>query len=254
LSNGDFITHVGKSNNYYRYSFSGQLLKTYTSKPLELGVVQTQPLGNRAYRKTITYDDRTYFVVDNLGHPHYQRDENKNPYAVEPGYVNKYSSCGKLLGQVKMPSDVVFREENVEGREPEIFEHDRYGEPQIDIHGNVYTWKKTPNKYSILKWTWVDDPNPSGPDAPTNLAVAASINGLYLTWAASPQDPGCVTGYEISRATSAGGVGTTVGTVNAGTVKYNDTSASSGTTYYYKVRAVSGTEYSNYTAEVSGKR
>ena len=101
----------------------------------------------------------------------------------------------------------------------------------------------------------MDDPGvPTGPDAPTNLAVTASINGLYLTWTASPGDPGCVTGYEVSRATTAGGIGSTIATVNAGTVKYNDTTATAGTTYYYKVRAVSGTEYSPVTAEVSGKR
>lgn len=81
-----------------------------------------------------------------------------------------------------------------------------------------------------------------------------STTGLYLTWTASPSDPGCVTGYEVARATSSGGVFSSVGTVNAGVVKYNDTSAAAGTTYFYKVRAVAGSEYSPYTAEVSGKR
>ena len=102
---------------------------------------------------------------------------------------------------------------------------------------------------------WVDDPNvPTGPDAPTNLTVKPSINGLYLTWTSSPNDPGCVTGYEISRATTAGGIYSIVTTVDKGGVKYNDMTAAAGTTYYYKIRAVSGTEYSPYTSEVSGKR
>ena len=63
-----------------------------------------------------------------------------------------------------------------------------------------------------------------------------------------------MTNYEISRATGAGGVGSAVGTVNAGVVKYNDTTAGAGTTYYYKVRAVAGSEYLPYTAEATGKR
>jgi len=84
--------------------------------------------------------------------------------------------------------------------------------------------------------------------------VTPSINGLYLTWTTSPNDPGCVTGYEVVRATSSGGVYSNLTTVEKGVVKYNDTSASAGTTYYYKVRAVAGTEYSPYTAVVSGKR
>ncbi len=130
-----------------------------------------------------------------------------------------------------------------------------YGEPVVAPNGDVYTWKKTMVKYSIVKWTWVDDPNvPKGPDAPTGLSVTPSINGLYLTWTASPNDPGCVTGYEVARATTSGGVFSTVGTVEKGILKYNDTTATAGTAYYYKVRAVAGSEYSPYTAEVSGKR
>ena len=73
---------------------------------------------------------------------------------------------------------------------------------------------------------------------------------MYLTWAASPNDPGCVTGYEIDQATTSGGPYTVLTTVNAGVLKYNDTSAAAGTTYYYKIRAVSGTDYSPYTSEV----
>lgn len=232
LPNGDFITHTFKTENYYRYSLSGQLLKAYASKPFELGVVQKQPLGNRKYKTTVTYDDRAYVIVGRQ-YSNFQRDENNNLYAVEPGFVSKFSPCGKLLGQVKMPSDVVFTEENVKGREPEIIDHDLYGEPKIDIHGNLYTWKKTPTQYSILKWTWVDDLNvPTGPDAPTGLSLMPSTTGLYLTWTASSNDPGCVTGYEVARATSSGGVYSPVATVSTSVVKYNDTTAEVGTMYY----------------------
>jgi hypothetical protein len=258
LSNGDFITHILKTENYYRYSISGQLLKTYASRPLELGVAKNQAIGNGKYKTTIMFDDRAYSLImdwDVGKSVKILRDENNNVYLLDAGSAYKYSPCGKLLGKVDVPSDVVFREENVEDREPEYIKHDLYGNTQIDIHGNVYTWKKTPSKYHILKWTWVDDPNaPSGPDVPTGLSLMPSTSGLYLTWTASVQDPGCVTGYEVSRATSAGGVGTTVTTVDKGVVKYNDTTAEVGTTYYYKVRAVSGSEYSAYTTEVSGKR
>ena len=101
----------------------------------------------------------------------------------------------------------------------------------------------------------MDDSNvPTGPDAPTGLSLMPSINGLYLSWTASPNDPGCVTGYEVTRSTTAGGVSTVIATVNAGMLKYNDATAAAGTTYYYKVRAMAGMEYSPYTSEVSGKR
>ena len=130
-----------------------------------------------------------------------------------------------------------------------------YGKSVFAPNGDVYTWKRTPDKYAILKWTWVDDPNvPTGPDAPTGLTLMPSTTGLYLTWTASAQDPGCVTGYEVARATSSGGVFSSVATVDKGVIKYNDTTASTNTTYYYKIRAVAGSEYSLYTSEVSGKK
>jgi len=168
--------------------------------------------------------------------------------------VYKISSCGKILGHVQLPTDEI-SDYTVVGGEKYANYIARYGNATFGADGNVYTWKKTDAKYSILKWTWVDDPNVlTGPDAPTGLSLIPSTTGLYLTWTASPSDPGCVTGYEVSRATSAGGVGSTVATVNAGVVKYNDATATAGTTYYYKIRAVAGSEYSPYTSEVSGKR
>ena len=40
-----------------------------------------------------------------------------------------------------------------------------YGSPILAPNGDVYTWKRTPDKYSIIKWTWKDDPNaPKCPD------------------------------------------------------------------------------------------
>jgi hypothetical protein len=34
-----------------------------------------------------------------------------------------------------------------------------YGPPVIGPDGSVYAYKRTPDTYSILKWTWVDDAN-----------------------------------------------------------------------------------------------
>ena len=155
---------------------------------------------------------------------------------------------------MKIP-DTVYGKPQIIGREKIPNYIAEYGSPVIAPNGDVYAWKRTPTNYSILKWTWVDDPNvPSGPEAPSRLTVTPSTSGFYLTWTASPSEPGCVTSYEISRATSAGGVGSTVGTVTAGTVEYNDTTASVGTTYYYKVRAKAEKESSAFTNEVAGKR
>jgi large repetitive protein len=80
------------------------------------------------------------------------------------------------------------------------------------------------------------------------------VPNISITWEVSPQDPGCVTGYEIARSTTAGSGYTAVGTVEKSVLKYEDTTAAAGTTYYYKVRAKGGDGYSEYSNEASGKR
>ncbi len=253
--NPDGSIFFKSKTNYVLYSPTGQLIKTSAERPLELGRVAEQPLSGGRYKITITYPDVTYSI---LGGPFekYQRDAAGKLNAVSGKLVKKYNQCGKTLGTLVIPQN----ESTLISPGGRGFEERRqliseYGEPVIAPNGDIYTWKRTPDKYSILKWTWVDDPNvPTGPDAPTGLSVMPSTTGLYLTWTASPQDPGCVTGYEIVRGTSAGGVYSTLTTVDKGIIKYNDTTAAAGTTYYYKVRGAAGNEYSPYTSEVSGKR
>ncbi|MHB8845763.1 MAG: NHL repeat-containing protein [Nitrospirota bacterium] len=247
--------YLGKGM-YAQYSPNGQLVKTSTERPLELGRVKSQMLGEKNYKYTITYPDRVYGLTLSIPYRRFIRDNQGRINAVSAKSARKYSVCGKELGVVSIPDDQRrITRPGGGGFEEQSEIIQQYGEPVIAPNGDVYTWKRTPTNYSILKWTWVNDPNmPTGPDAPSGLAAMPSTTGIYLTWTASPGDPGCVTSYEISRATSAGGISSTVGTVNAGVVKYNDTTAAAGTTYYYKVRAVAGSEYSSYTAEVTGKR
>ena len=245
-----------RKQQYSLYSPAGQLIKTSTTRPLELGVIKEQKLGESNYKITVSYPDREYSFSLKGPYEKYIRDSKKYIYALSGKAVKKFNTCGKELGSLSTPEDqsklVRPGGRGLDALYDLIAE---YGEPIVAPNGDVYTWKRTPDKYSILKWTWVDDPNvPTGPDAPSGLAVTPSINGLYLTWKASPNDPGCVTKYEIARSTTSGGVFSTIDTVEKGVLKYNDTTAEAGTTYYYKVRAMAGSDPSAYTAEVSGKR
>lgn len=261
----NFYTYNPSSNRYFLYSPTGQLIKTSTTRPAELGVVKSareNPDGSG--RTVIEFNDNTFNIQSPRLLEFFKRDSRGGLYGAiitgAPGKqyyrVYKYDRCGKVVGSVDLPTNNITIEQTMPRQPtPIVTVVEEYGQPVIAPSGDVYTWKRTPTTYSILKWTWVDDPNtPSGPDAPSGLKVDASTNGLYLTWTASPQDPGCVTGYEISRATGAGGSGTTVGTITPGKLTFNDSTAASGTTYYYKVRAVSGSEYSPFTSEVSGRR
>jgi len=244
-----------KIDKYSLKSPSGQLIKTSTTRPLELGVVSEKALGNGQYKVTVKYPDKEWSIIGRGVVPKYTRDMNGNLYGSGEKQAIRYNSCGKELARLTMPDDKIETVSQGEQVEPNVTVLEGYGSPVIAPNGDVYTWKRTPDKYSILKWTWVDDPNvPTGPEPPSGLAVTPSINGLYLTWKASPNDPGCVTKYEIARATTSGGVFSTIDTVEKGVLKYNDTTAETGTTYYYKVRAMAGSDPSAYTAEVSGKR
>ncbi len=72
------------------------------------------------------------------------------------------------------------------------------------------------------------------PTAPANLTASASRRKIALTWGAST-DNVAVTGYQISRATSAAGPFAQIATTTATT--YTNSGLASGATYYYVVQA-----------------
>lgn len=93
----------------------------------------------------------------------------------------------------------------------------------------------------------------AAPGAPSGLALKTEGKGFLLTWKASPDDPGSVTGYEIERATVASGPFDTIALVKQGVLKYHDREANPENIYYYRVRAMGGKEYSAYSNTVTGE-
>jgi Fibronectin type III domain len=91
------------------------------------------------------------------------------------------------------------------------------------------------------------------PGGPTDLTLKIEGKGFLLTWKASPDDPGSVTGYEIERATMAGGPFKNIARVKKGFLKYHDLKAKPENIYFYKVRAVAGKEHSPYSNTVTGE-
>lgn len=259
-SDNNIYTAAG--NNFFLKSPTGQLLQTYTEKPLDLGRATEKKLSPGKYKVTVTYPDKVWGIARGIGgETRYIRDLNRNLYGVGNIQIVRYNDCGKEIAKLKMP-EVRYQGVEIppdwpeEAEKPRPITLEEYGSPVLAPNGDVYTWKRTPDKYSIVKWTWQDDPNPPAnlPDAPTNLTAKSSANGLILSWTASPQDPGCVTGYEIARSETSGNGYSTIGTVTKGIYKYEDTAAETGKTYYYKIRAMFGTAYSDYSNEASGTR
>ena len=273
---GDFIGYgKGGINYFYRpdqkvyihFSPTGELLKTTTKRPLELGWVKSSlRQTDGSYLSIVEYDDVTYSVTAPTKLGYFTRDLSGYLYVTvrvgpsrnKHSRVYKYNKCGRVVGTLDFPADNIVKAPDTipPAPTPELTIVAEYGQPVIAPNGDVYTWKRTSDTYSILKWTWQDDPNPPAdtPDAPINLTISSSPTSINLSWKASLQDPGCVTGYEIGRSTVSDGTYSAIGTVPSGVFSYSDTSAEAGTTYYYKVRAVGGDGYSEYSNVVNGQR
>jgi hypothetical protein len=93
----------------------------------------------------------------------------------------------------------------------------------------------------------------AAPGTPSDLTLKIEGKGFLLTWKASPDDPGSVTGYEIERATMAGGPFKTIARVKMGALKYSDLTAKPENIYFYRVRAVAGKEHSPYSKTFTGE-
>lgn len=261
VAEGKIILWDG-SQNGYEYSGAGKLLKVFTRKPEILGIVHRAHAGLSGFQYTIAYPGKTYEIESAEKFTRFERDRAGFVYGITKAdrgeefgayQVNRYSGCGKLLGEMRMP---VTRFEPViaglSSREQQRAVVNEFGSPLIDGNGDIYAWKRTDEAYALLKWTWHDDPDVSGgPDAPQGLVVRASEKGIVLAWNASFQETACVTGYEVVRAPDANGPYTLLGVLDRGRHTFLDTSALSGANYY-KVRALAGKEYSPYTAAMLG--
>jgi hypothetical protein len=264
---------IGSRNTAKLLSPSGELLVTYDTNPLEMGIIRKTLYGvDGSSQHTVEYEDNTYnvtsavavapesFVRDAQGYLYAAGKTKENSISDKLRHrVFRFDLCGRILGFLDLPEDNIeeidLGGEAYQGEYRYVY-HAQYGPPVIGPGGSIYAWKRTPDTYSILKWDWVDDPSDpqGGPEPPANLAVQESLDGLLLTWGASPQDPGCVDSYEVERATSSDGIYSSIGSTDAGILRYNDPTILPGETVYYKVRAKSGGEYSDYTAVASGKR
>lgn len=246
-----FMT-VDEEKVYRQYSRTGKLIRTV----LHPGRIKHERLNNGRYRISITYDDMTYSFLhqDEYAYGSYARDRNELLSGISGSRVDVLDRCGKVIDGMELPKDLRFEGEGGHSRDRDEFVHDEYGEPFVDIHGNVYAWKRTPSSFNILKWTRRPGPvSPAVPDPPAAPMAVQAASGLYLTWIASPQDPGCVTGYEIRRASDRCGPFVPVATVERGVLKYRDAAAEQGGTYHYRVRAMAGNEYSTYASTVPEK-
>lgn len=163
-TDGSLILQNYKTEKYYKYSSTGQLLKTYSEKPLELGTIKEQKINEDEYKVTVTYPDNEWIIVGGGACAKYVRDMNGNLYCAGEEQVIKYSSSGKEIGRITMPADNIDEIDFGPSQEPQYNVIEEYGFALVAPNGDVYTWKRTPDSYSIIKWTWQDDPKDVGGD------------------------------------------------------------------------------------------
>jgi hypothetical protein len=247
-TDGSLVIQNYKTEKYFKYSSTGQLLKTYNEKPLELGVVNEKSLGDSRYKVTIEYPDMVY-ILNKGPYSEYSCICKEVIYAISGKSVEKFGANGELLGELIIPDDQRKVIRLGGGGFEEISEViAEYGTPLVSQSGDIYTWKRTPDTYSIIKWVWMD-----GPDSPLNLKVESLEKNIFLEWEKPNEDSEKVTGYEIVRSTDVCGPFDVMGKVEKETVTYLDKDVKTGEEYYYQVRAIKDREYSGYSNKAIGK-
>jgi fibronectin type 3 domain-containing protein len=90
---------------------------------------------------------------------------------------------------------------------------------------------------------------PGGPtnQAPIGVSTSSGNQQVQLSWSATA----AATSYNIYRATTPGGEGSTPYRIGVSSTSFTDTGLTNGTTYYYQVSAVAGTAESGKSSEVS---
>jgi hypothetical protein len=156
---GNIYTSSG--GKYFLVSPAGQLLQTYSEKPLELGEVKEKKMAPGKYKVTLKYPDKTWEITREgaFSSQSYMRDVSGNLYGIGSNYVVRYDDQGKEVAKLTMPKarfeGVTLPPDwppNAEPPRNEVLEG--YGSPVLAPNGDVYTWKRTPDNYYIIKWVW----------------------------------------------------------------------------------------------------
>jgi hypothetical protein len=264
--NGElYLEETKPEHKWLVYAQDGELKTTSQSSPQELGQVMDHIFvygGKQYHRVVINFSGKIWDIVGDYGscgNFSYRLDKDNNLYCASDSGIQRYSKCGVVTASFGLPED---NETTVQpddpAADPIVTINQGYDSLQLADDGSLYASEFTVDSYSIVKWTWQNSPDDpvGGPDAPVQLeGVSDTTGSVMLKWVYSLQDPGCVTGYEVGRATTTGGPYIAVGTVQPGDINkgysYHDTTGKSGTTYYYAVRAVSAIGDSPYSNEVS---
>jgi hypothetical protein len=154
LQNDNIVVFKKDNSTYYQYSTGGELVKTSKERPLGLGIVTENKLSSGQYKVTVKFPDKTWEIIGAGACGRYIRDLSGNLYCVGDVGVIRYDQDGKEIAALMIPKKKIERTERDQGLEDNINVVEEYGPPVLAPNGDVYTWKRTPDRYYIIKWVW----------------------------------------------------------------------------------------------------
>lgn len=147
-------TNSDNQRVWRKYTPQGKVLLEQPEKPVELGMVKKGIGSNKEYKFTVSFPDKTWKIESDSWLFNFVKVSENELYATcdtkECVYV--FDQSGSLIDQLDMPPDIFTEHETPVGAENIYSAQEEYGTAYIAKNGDVYTWKRTPNKYSILKW------------------------------------------------------------------------------------------------------
>lgn len=157
-----------KFDNYVLVkSSTGETIKTSTTRPLEVGIVTEQEISGTKAKISVQFPDKTWSLYSDISLiSSYMRDAKGTLYGYGKTEVIRYTACGTVAATLMMPKKIVQETSRDRERALQAAAVKEYGAPVIAPNGDVYTWRRTPDKFSILKWTWIDEQNKTKKDCP----------------------------------------------------------------------------------------
>ena len=127
--------YVGKKNNIFTsYDPSGKIIKT-----------------NILWAPEMRDASKNLYVIQESS------DTDTNNNSITTYQITRYNQCSKQVATLALPKSLyALMPLDSDDPAPPVVE---FGSPVLAPNGDVYTWKRTPENKSIVKWTWVDDPN-----------------------------------------------------------------------------------------------
>ncbi|MDT8318745.1 MAG: hypothetical protein RQ824_12275 [bacterium] len=120
--------------------------------------MEAKRIGSKQYRTTVKFPDKVWTIIEDGSFGNFVRDTKGNLYGFRGKDVVRFNDAGEEIGTLTIPKSE-FKAIETSPDWPSDVDVPltvvvEYGQPVVGPNGNIYTWKRTPDKYSIIKWTW----------------------------------------------------------------------------------------------------